>query len=415
MSSPVVDLELENRQETSSRSVSLRILAIGLLTYCGSMALVLAAVAFGRTFLQSSPTTPEDRGRFLSSLVVWDGGWYSAIAEHGYDFNPNGPSRAGFFPGYPMATAAVRLLLGCDTNLALVVTSNLALAVCFVLFYQYSLRRLADERAAQFALAAFAFFPPTFFFRMGYSESLLALAYIAFLVAIERNLPTLVPALCCGLATAIRPTGIALLPALALYTWKTHPHWRDRLLALPVYLWVGCWGINVYCTYLGTEFGEPTAYVTSQSYWRMRVANSHWTPLWHAVTFQSFVEIAKPDSPYFWANYFPHNPLFSITLANPVVVLIASGLLILGICRRWLTIYEFTSGMMLVAIPYVARAHDAILQGEARYMAVVVPIYLVMGLQLHRLNEAVATAIVACAAFLLGAYSAMFGTWYWIT
>jgi hypothetical protein len=128
----------------------------------------------------------------------------------------------------------------------------------------------------------FALYPITFVFTAAYSDGLfVALAAWAFLAAL-RGRPALAGVL--GAAAVLtRPTGIALLPALALMLWpKRHTlgAWLagSPLLLLPAAL-VG------YCLYLRSHFGDAFAFVHSEgAFWLRHVpAAGPLGGLWNAV------------------------------------------------------------------------------------------------------------------------------------
>jgi len=128
----------------------------------------------------------------------------------------------------------------------------------------------------------FALYPIAFVFTAAYSDGLfVALAAWAFLSALRRR-PALAGVL--GAASVLaRPTGIALLPPLALLLWpKTHTvrAWlaNSSLLLLPA-------GLVGYCLYLRSHFGDAFAFVHSEgAFWLRHVP--HTGPLgglWDAV------------------------------------------------------------------------------------------------------------------------------------
>ncbi len=128
----------------------------------------------------------------------------------------------------------------------------------------------------------FAFYPIAFVFTAAYSDALfVALAAWAFLSAVRRR-PALAGVL--GAAAVLtRPTGIALLPPLALLLWpKRHTGraWlaNSTLLLLPAAL-VG------YCLYLRSHFGDAFAFVHSEgAFWLRHVpATGPLEGLWDAV------------------------------------------------------------------------------------------------------------------------------------
>src|SRR5207248_64670 len=107
-----------------------------------------------------------------------------------------------------------------------IVASLLAALGAFFLLHRLAEARLGAEGARR-AVVYLAVFPMSFFLQAVYSESLFLLLVLAAFVLAERGqwLPAWTVT---GLALLTRPSGLALLPALALLAWRS----RERLRAL---------------------------------------------------------------------------------------------------------------------------------------------------------------------------------------
>ncbi len=73
----------------------------------------------------------------LNMWSRWDSYWYLDIAQHGYQFTPDFPSNAAFYPLYPMAMRAVHGVLGMHGKndgwiIAGLIVSNVALVVALI-------------------------------------------------------------------------------------------------------------------------------------------------------------------------------------------------------------------------------------------------------------------------------------------
>jgi hypothetical protein len=118
----------------------------------------------------------------------------------------------------------------------------------------------------------FALYPISFVFTAAYSDGLfVALAAWSFLQAMRART---VSACVLGAAAVLaRPTGIALLPTLALLLWParhTARAWlaRSPLLLLPA-------ALVAYCLYLRSHFGDAFAFVHSEgSFWLRHVPST---------------------------------------------------------------------------------------------------------------------------------------------
>jgi hypothetical protein len=189
----------------------------------------------------------------------WDANWFLRIAEHGYDTKQS----ASFFPLYPLLTRALGVVV--RSNLVAGVLISLVAAGFAGTAIMRITRRWTGDRVARDSVLFLALYPISFVFTAVYSDGLfLALAAWAFLFALERRV--VLAALLGASAVLTRPTGLALLPALAWLLW---PERRDRrsllrlspLLLLPAAL-VG------YCLYLRSHFGDAFAFVHSEgSFW----------------------------------------------------------------------------------------------------------------------------------------------------
>lgn len=200
----------------------------------------------------------HDLGTAVDVLARWDSNWFLRIAEDGYAWPSATPA---FFPLYPTLTGLVGRALAGHYVAAAVLVSLAAGACAFVLLHRLTELRV-DADAARRTVLFLALAPVSLFLGVAYSESLfLALAVGCFLAA-ERRSPGWAAVLA-GLALLTRPQGIALLPALAVLSWRLRASWTRTLglLAVPVALFL------VYPLTLWAWVGEPLAFVHAESQW----------------------------------------------------------------------------------------------------------------------------------------------------
>jgi 4-amino-4-deoxy-L-arabinose transferase-like glycosyltransferase len=224
------------------------------------LTLLLAYVVFEARYAlplhppTTAPPPPTDVGWGFDLWARWDGGWYTHIAQDGYT-DPH--STTAFFPAYPMLVRALGWLIGGHYVLAGVIVSLIAAAVAFVLFHELA-RELVGDDAARRALVFLAVFPAALFLGAVYSESLyLLLSAAAFLAAVRGRFA--LAGVAAGLAILTRPTGVMLLPALAVLAWRAPSRARafaGVALAVPI---GAIWPL-----WLSAAFGHPLEFLGAE-------------------------------------------------------------------------------------------------------------------------------------------------------
>lgn len=216
-----------------------------LVVYAGAMALHLAVLAY---------KIPSGGPSLTDELTGWDGQRYIQIASqgypHGFTYAPDGQllgTNLAFFPLYPLLIRAVHTVTGIDWPMAAILTAHLATITALILIHRL-MCQLYTERIATIVLVLLAAAQPiSIAFFMAYSESLfLALAAGTLLAA--RHRAWLTAGLCAFAAGLTRPTGAAVIVALALAALlelrrERRLAWRPvaaTVLAgtsIPLYLW----------------------------------------------------------------------------------------------------------------------------------------------------------------------------------
>jgi hypothetical protein len=395
---------------------------VAAVTYILSTAIVALGAAFGLGFVtradRASPPNNE-LSDFIRACVAWDGAWYRIVMLDGYSYNPERHSSVNFFPAYPVLASGVRAATGLMPEAALLLTSNLLLACAMALFYAYCLDRMGDGRSeAQLALACLALVPTGFFFRMAYTESFLLAVAAGVLWGIRRGWPPAAVAAVVGLGTATRAVGVGLLAPLAVYLLSRPVPLRRKALEAAVCLPLALWGIGGFIGYCWWRFGEPLAFTKAVVHWHLRAPLPLIEQLWALETLKPMREILDRTSPYYWRNMCQADGdyiFFSLYLANPFYFLLFAGLLLLGAWQYWLNRYELVLGAALLAIPYATNCYEVLMLSSARYAAVALPVYMVLGRLVSRLPPAVTAAFLGFCAFFLGVYAALFVRGCWFT
>jgi hypothetical protein len=175
----------------------------------------------------------------------WDSDWYLRIAESGYRWPSSTPA---FFPLYSALVAGLGRLFGGHFLLAGLLVSLATGAAAFVLLFELVRARLG-ARDARRTVLYLALFPTSLFLGAVYAESLFLLLAIAAFVLAERGRLGWASVVA-GLALLTRAQGLALLPALALFAWRSERRGRAlwvvavpaamfALFPLVLELWIG--------------------------------------------------------------------------------------------------------------------------------------------------------------------------------
>jgi hypothetical protein len=232
--------------------------------YLGSRCVVLIAIWFA-----SRINPPISVGM---SLTGWDGAWYMQVADLGYPkvlpLLPNGmvaQNNTAFFPLYPLAVRAVRLL-GFSTRISGLLVAGIA-GLATVLLLWLLLRRVWDADAADRGVALFCFFPGAMVLSMTYSEPLMLALALGCLLALHSR-RWLVAGVLAGLCTASRPNALALVLACAwaaAVAIKQRREWRSLVapllaptgfIAFQAFVWVRTGAIDSWWRTQNQGWGE---------------------------------------------------------------------------------------------------------------------------------------------------------------
>ena len=332
-----------------------------------------------------------------SYLLRWDSAWYLRIMQGGYEFAADRyfhlQQTPAFFPLYPMLSRVVARGLGVSDGAAMLIIANLAALLTIPALYSY-VRRRRSEMASQLAVALFSFFPVSLYLSVGYAEALCILLTVGcfWLIAGER---LLLASICCGLATAAKPTAIVLLAPLVYVLWPRERVDLRSVLRLVIGLILGCSGIVAYTVYLGVTFGAPFAFIASQAGW---LKYSPWS---FASVVSAFVDAL---------------PLGS-TVFNSVKVdlWIYLGFVAIAILARKM----FDPPELVYAVAFLLFVTVSKLYGGqgfpsmGRQLFMAFPIFIGAAQLLERRTSTSIAVLLTGAAGLFW-YSALFAQWYWV-
>lgn len=407
----------------------LRLLGAAVCIYLVSGTVVVLGVLFANAKLVRQPHETQNGPGFINSFTSWDGMWYVRIVNEGYSLSRETYSAAAFFPAYPALGRCVALATGLRAEVALLCVSHTCLIAAIALLTSYlSSRpdqacfapadgvspacRLAPSAKLQWTLLAFAFFPPSLFFRMAYSESLFLLCLVGAMYAMERDWPVLAVAVIIGLATGTRLVGVALLGPLAMYAWRRYRDGRTHVVEFCAVPFVGCWGIVAFMAFLQHRFGDPLAFMAAQAAWNRRPNATLADYAAGLVSLEPLWSVFDPSSPAHWEHYAsPPSLVFNVQVLNVVCFVLVAMLIVLGAWRGILNQSETVLAVLLLGIPYCTHSYQTLMWSEARFASVVFPGYLVLGDMASRAPAWLAAGLLGISAFSLGAYTALFASW----
>ena len=335
-------------------------------------------------------------------VMRWDSVYYVQIAQDGY----TQLKQAGFFPLYPLLISILDDVVG-SAIVAGFLISLVSFAIGLVLFDRLALLETGRAAVARRSVWLLALFPASLFFSAVYTEALfLALSVGSFLAA--RRGRWWLAGLLGGFAAATRNVGVMLLvPLLILYFLGPREDrpperaGRIRYRARPDLLWLGLVpvGCAAVALYMNHRFGDPlTAWTSQESYFGRHFEGPFsglWLGFWKALTDLG------------------HGMLGSAVNKGALFVVCAGALAIAVASFKRLPAAYGAYAIAALA-PALSTPRDiGPLNGSIRYVAVVFPVFLWLGMVLEGRRRL--TWLVG-AGFTLGlAYcSVRFATWRWV-
>jgi Mannosyltransferase (PIG-V) len=353
------------------------------------------------------PTVTHDLGAVTDVWARWDSVWFLRIAEHGYEHISR--SAAAFFPLYPAAVGLLgRVLLGHYVLAGIIVSLTAGLA-SFVLLYRLAEAKLGAEGARRTVLYL-ALFPTALFLQAVYGESLYLLLSIAAFLAAERRRFFTAGALC-GLALLTRPVAVALLPALALFAWRS-----DNRLGSLTRLLVAPFMFAAYPLLLWAQRGDPWALLHAQGIWSRELSpagplGGAWDGLragWAGVQ-----QLASGSHTHaYWPAVEGTDPMrVAVVNLECLAALVLFAFLTVVAWRRFGAPYGLFSALSL-AVPLSMPSDRWPLLSLPRLGLVIFPLFLALAAiggrpRLH-------TAIVSVSALFLGVAIAQWALWQWV-
>lgn len=381
----------------------------GLAAYYVTTLAVVLGVFFGVEFVRDGGLSRTEVATDpVTACICKNGRNYYDIVRDGYSYDPTKQSLVAFFPAYPLIVRAVSQASGLSTEAALLTVSNAFLAVSFVLLAHYarSSSETDDSSCLGWTLLSFGLIPTSFFFRMAIAESTAILCFLLVLIGIRRSWPLLVLALLAGLASGTRPVGVAASGALIWYaaTLPATGHWQ-RIARTLIVVPIACWGLLAYMYFQHIQFGNAFAFAQTQEHWGLVPPGQTWqAKAWALATLQPFWgPLTSPA-----ARLGDNNGMFGLQFGNPIIFAFMALVLTWGARKKWLNGPEIVLGGLLLAIPYVTRAYEMHMGSHARFAALVVVNYPVIGRLLASWPPAVSAAALCLSGTLMAFWTSLY-------
>jgi Gpi18-like mannosyltransferase len=215
--------------------------------------------------LRTLPPKWQEGSLAVGGWTRWDAGHYIRVATNGYAGSDD-PGNPAFFPLFPMLMRGVAQMTGLEltrTNLGAI--GMVITGLCFLIAVAMFARLVEEEHGKDVAWTSVLLLtlsPFSFFFSAVYTESLfLLLSTLVFMLASRQR--WVWAAVCVGLASATRVTGLALAPALLLVAWRRGASSRELLSIVAI----SPLGILSFMAHTWIVLDNPLAFLTAQEAW----------------------------------------------------------------------------------------------------------------------------------------------------
>lgn len=325
---------------------------------------------------------PQNSRRLLVSR--WDAEHYIGLALRGYSQCPHrrlvaddmrGPvCDAAFYPGYPALGWAVHKLTGAAIDYSLWFVTLTASVIALFLWTDPAIVKAIGVGPTYASLLAFNFFPPSCYLAFVMTDSCAVAGIIGGFVALARRRYVLA-ALAVGFTGAIRISGVGAEAAyaLAIVAWcLTDPPrgsgawrgWIGRAALVPL----GAWGSLLVSGYQTWLFHDPLFYV-----------HGHDASFNHKTHFSILFEMQPA-----WIIHGIDGTLADLVWAGALLLFFLIGHRVA--LRRFPTpaqVFAYALVTLTYLMSVIATADLYNLQGLSRYVYVVVPAFLAIGVVLR--------------------------------
>lgn len=364
--------------------------------FLAAMIVVIAiracVLGMGIASVQLTPEGFQPQFNVEHPWMAWDAHHYHEIAKNGYSADRVGVPfldgttfhNVAYFPVVPLVGRLLSQVM--PLSLGMVLFSNVCSLVGFIFLFLLA-RDLVGTRTAIISMLLAATFPGAVSFAAGMTEGpFFMLVSISLWLAVHKRFyPAAVLA---GIATATRPTGIALSMVVVLCAWfaMSNLDIKKRLLHVLAIGVISVSGLAAYESFLWHRYGSARTYFEAQQHWgdldKERIssqATQEKRNSWEFIRARMF-------SPVAW-----NRGIAWLTLAVGIAGLICPGkiprLLFLLPVIIFVMTYLPGNGLRVTSIP--------------RYQAAVVPLFLIGAVWFSRRRLEPMLALILIAQFVL--------------
>jgi Gpi18-like mannosyltransferase len=379
--------------------------------------------------LAIAPLVPAPPGGIAVTVgwnvfAAWDSDFYERIAVFGY----NTPHSVAFFPLFPLLVRGL-MTLGLPFVVAGTLVNNLAFLAALIFIHKW-VASSHSKSIARWTTVVLTLFPLSIFGTVIYSEGLYLLFSAVALRAFEQKRYWWV-VLGGMLATATRPTAIALIPTFLIVSWREGRKLKAYIASLATGL-----GVFFYSLYCQIYFQDAFAFIRVQKAWQpaqdffgqdwlkmlmqVAVGTRNWqrgsiVDVWHPL----IIGVICASSYLLWKSRFKLRGygicflvfVLWLVAGNPLINTATAfgGIYLLWYCRSLLSLTLVTYG----AFSYAVILSTGRTTSVERYVYAIVSVAVSLGIVLSRYPR---TGCIVSAFFLLLLilYSLRFAQHLWV-
>jgi len=334
---------------------------------------------------------------WFRGFAAWDGGWYLAIAQHGYQELQH----TALFPLYPLLVRYTAALLGGNLLTVGFLISNLSFLAALHVLYRLAAEHF-DERVAKRAILLIGVYPMGLFYHAVYTESLTLLATSLFFYLMVKD-RWFLAILVVSIASAGKQLTVVLGLVALIYLVRSYPklsrkQWVLRVLSLALIPA----GLFFYMGFLWYSRGNPLAFIEAQQGWYRQTM----IPVYSIFAVWYRVYAGAQESVGDW-NF------AVIQWVNGVLTLLFYAIAAWGLLSRKFSLSPGMLPFSLLILLLATSSGSGDLNTYGRQFDVLFPIFFLAAALLR--NSTVFCAVLMLSFTLKILLLAMFSNGYWVT